>query len=110
MCSSDLHRVDPWQGKWMSSAARLTLSNSSLSSLPMFVMGLFLLADGTHEGFAKHIARFFWEGVGDKRKYHMVKWVDVCRPKDLGGLGVLNSKVMNIALLTKWMWRLFDES
>jgi hypothetical protein len=41
------HRVDPWQGRFMSSAARLTLINSSLSSLTMYAMGLFLLADGT---------------------------------------------------------------
>ena len=38
----------------------------------------------------------------------MVKWINVCRPKDLGGLGVLNSIVLNIALLTKWIWRLFS--
>jgi hypothetical protein len=43
-----------------------------MSSLLTFVMGLFLLADGTHVGFANHLARFFWEGVGDKQKYHMV--------------------------------------
>jgi hypothetical protein len=30
-------------------------------------MGLFLLADGTHAGFDKHLARFFWEGIGDKK-------------------------------------------
>jgi mannosylglycoprotein endo-beta-mannosidase len=53
------HHVDPWQGKFMSSAARLTLINSSLSSLTTFTMGLFLLAEGTHAGFDKHLARFF---------------------------------------------------
>ena len=32
----------------------------------------------------------------------MVKWVAVCRPKSRRGLGILNSKVMNVALLLKW--------
>jgi hypothetical protein len=104
------HRVDPWQGRFLSSAARLTLINSSLSSLTTFAMGLFLLAEGTHAGFDKHLARFFWEGIGDKRKFHWVNWPAVCRPKDQGGLGVINSRFMNIALLCKWIWRLFDSS
>jgi hypothetical protein len=30
------HRVDPWQGRFMSSAARLTLINSCLTSLTIF--------------------------------------------------------------------------
>jgi hypothetical protein len=62
------HRVDPWQGRFMSSAARLTLINSCLTSLTIFSMGLFLLADGTHAGFDRHLARFFWEGVGEKNE------------------------------------------
>jgi hypothetical protein len=36
------HRVNPWQGRFMSSAAHLTLINSSLSSLPTHAMGLFV--------------------------------------------------------------------
>jgi hypothetical protein len=53
------HQVDPCQGRFMSSAARLTLINSSLSILAIYAMGLFMLADGTHAGFDKHLARFF---------------------------------------------------
>ena len=36
----------------------------------------------------------------------MVKWSEVCKPKDQGGLGVISSKRMNIALLSKWLWRI----
>jgi hypothetical protein len=48
LCTKVGGRVFPWHGKFMSSAARLVLTNSSLSSLPMFAMGLFLLAEGVH--------------------------------------------------------------
>ena len=95
----------------MSSAARLILTNSSLSSLPLFTMEMFLLADGVHAKLDTPRSRFFWEGTGIKRKYHLVKWAAVCRPKKFGGLGILNSKLMNVALLAKWWWRLTqDES
>jgi hypothetical protein len=33
------HRVDPWQGLYLTLAGRLELANSCLSSLPMFAMG-----------------------------------------------------------------------
>lgn len=90
----------------MSSAARLILTNSSLSSLPLFTMDMFLLADGVHAKLDTLRSRFFWEGAKTKRKYHLVMWAAVCRPKKFGGLGILNSKLMNVALLTKWLWRL----
>lgn len=38
----------------------------------------------------------------------MVKWENVCLPKDFGGPGILNKKAMNEALLTKWIWRILS--
>jgi mannosylglycoprotein endo-beta-mannosidase len=102
-------RAAPWQGRFMSSAARLILINTCLSNLPTHNMGLFLFADGVHAGFDKHRSKFFWEGQGAKKKYHLVKWAEVCKPKDQGGLGVLNTKEMNKTLMAKWIWRLLDE-
>jgi hypothetical protein len=74
----------------------------------MYAMGLFILADGTHASFDKILARFFWEGVSDKRSYHWVNWPEVCRPKDKGGLGIINSRFFNAALMVNWVWRIFD--
>ena len=103
------HRNEPWQGRFMSSAARLTLTNSSLAILPLHAMSLFLLNDGTHAGFRKHMSTFFWEGANANKKYHMVRWEEVCRPKDQGGLGIINTKSMNVALMVKWIWRLLTD-
>jgi hypothetical protein len=102
------HRVDPRQGLFLASGGRLELTNSWLSSLPMFAMSLYLLHDSTHKTMDRSRARFFWEGVGNKRKYHMVDWATVCKPKELGGLGILNTKLMNIALMLKWVWKLYQ--
>jgi hypothetical protein len=52
-------RAAPWQGRFITSAVRLTLIDARLSSLPMFTMVLFLLADGTHAGFDAHRNSFF---------------------------------------------------
>uniref|UniRef100_A0A453NDF5 Uncharacterized protein n=1 Tax=Aegilops tauschii subsp. strangulata TaxID=200361 RepID=A0A453NDF5_AEGTS len=98
-------RMEPWQGRWLSKAARVVLMNSSLISLLMYVMGFYSLHESLHHEVTKLLSRFFWVGEGNKQKYHM-KWSEICKPKDQGGLGVISSKRMNIALLSKWLWRI----
>jgi hypothetical protein len=44
---------------------------------------------------------FFGKGIVKKKKYRLVKWSVVCRPKDLGVLGVHDLAVKNLALLGK---------
>lgn len=42
---------------------------------------------------------------GIEKKDHLVKWADVCRPKDWGGSGIGHFQEKNYALLGKWLWR-----
>ena len=53
--------------------------------------------------------RLFWQEGMDTKKYHLVSWKKVCQPKELGGLGVVDLKVMNMCLLSKWLWRIENE-
>ena len=96
-------RMDPWQGSLMSSSARLTLSNACLDNIPMFVMAFYLLGEGVHGEMDEVRGRFFWEGCSQSFKYHMMRWENVCRPKDYGGLGLINTRLMNICMLSKWI-------
>uniref|UniRef100_A0A8R7K2K7 Uncharacterized protein n=1 Tax=Triticum urartu TaxID=4572 RepID=A0A8R7K2K7_TRIUA len=36
----------------------------------------------------------------------MVKWADICLPKDRGGLGMTASRHMNVALMLHCVWRI----
>jgi hypothetical protein len=38
-----------------------------------------------------------------KWKYHMVRWATVRNSKDMGCVGILNTMLMNVALLSKWI-------
>jgi hypothetical protein len=104
------HRVDPWQGLLLALAGGLDLTNSCLSSLPMFAMGIYLLHAASHKAMDSCRSRFFWEGAGDCRKYHMVYWPTVCKPKELGVLGILNTRFMNVALMLKWIRKLYQNA
>lgn len=41
------NKLQPWKGKKLSSGGRLILTNSSLRSIPIYMMGMFLLHEET---------------------------------------------------------------
>lgn len=45
-------------------------------------------------------------GCDNVKKIHWIAWDSMVRPKYLGGLGIGYLSDMNVALLTKWLWRL----
>ena len=48
---------------------------------------------------------FLWSGSGGESKIHLVKWTKVCKPLQVGGLGIRHLGSFNFALLGKWLWR-----
>jgi hypothetical protein len=81
-------RIETWKCNQLSYGGRSILINTSLSSIPMYTMGFYWLHEGTQKRLDSARGRFFWEGVGNKKKYHMVKWEALATPKDFGGLGL----------------------
>ena len=47
--------------------------------------------------------------MGKKKKYHMIKWDALNKPKEFRGLGFINTSAMNIALLSRWISRIESE-
>ncbi|KAK2452187.1 hypothetical protein QL285_000002 [Trifolium repens] len=45
-----------------------------------------------------------------RKKISWIKWDTVCLPKKKGGLGVRDIRAVNISLLSKWRWKLLDNS
>jgi hypothetical protein len=93
------------KGRFMSSGGHLVLSNSYLSSLSIYTMGFYLLPKGTHKKMGSVRAKFFWRRASEEFKYHMVRWGAVCRPRDMGGLGIVNTRILNECLMVKWIWK-----
>jgi hypothetical protein len=50
--------------------------------------------------------KFLWGSNGVRVKTCWVKWDDVCRPKNVGGLGIRDLRLVNLSLLAKWRWKL----
>jgi hypothetical protein len=73
------------------------------------MISCFLLPKGVLHKLDYYRSRFFWQGDSEKKKYRLVKWNVVCRPKDQGGLGIHDLEVKNSALLGKWLFKLLTE-
>jgi hypothetical protein len=66
-------RLDPWKGKHMSSGGKLILTNSCLTSLPIYTMGFYLLPKRSHDSFDPSEA----DSSGKKlRKNTSTIWLD----------------------------------
>lgn len=98
-------KLGGWAANFLSIAGRLVLLNSILSALPMHYMSVMRLPEWVITEIDRIRRRFLWKGANEQAKgYNLVDWEVVCQPKNIGGLGVLDMKVFNQALLLKWMW------
>ncbi|KAI8570479.1 hypothetical protein RHMOL_Rhmol01G0037200 [Rhododendron molle] len=52
---------------------------------------------------------FLWGDSPDKKKIHLVKWDEVCKSKDRGGLGIKKARNQNMAILTKLGWKISNQ-
>ena len=101
--------LDGWKDKSSSIGGRYVLIQSALCGVPIYHMSMYLLPDTNIEKMSKVIRKFFWQGNATKKKYYMVKWNLITKPKRKGGLGLKNMKLLNVSLLCKWWWRLESE-
>lgn len=90
-----------WQVNVLSQAGRNTLLKFVVSSLPVYDMLALQLPNKTILSMDKMMRNFWWGNGVDKRKFHTIKWSDLCKPIEEGGLGIRKSKKNNLVLLAK---------
>jgi hypothetical protein len=96
----------------MSYSGRVTLINSLLTSIATFTMCSIQL----HPKILAHIEKIrrhcLWvkkTDEGEEKCYSLAAWPMVCKPKKKGGLGVLNLKLQNEALLLKYLHKFYNK-
>ena len=78
------------KGKLLNHAGQLTLV-TLLSSMPVYHLTIFPLAVWARKQIDKIRRSFLWKGEENANGCHcLVNWPTINRPKDMGGLGVLD--------------------
>ena len=98
-------RLVGWKHLYLSKGGRVILIKSTLSNLPTYFLSLFPIPAAVANRIEKLQWNFLWGGLGDKPKFHLVRWATVFTPPSLGGLGLRKARLFNDALLGKWLWR-----
>lgn len=65
-----------------------------------------LLLKSITQSLDKHCRDFFWGTMDQQRCLHTMAWKKLCRPREVGGLGIPDLSDMNEALLAKRPWKL----
>ena len=94
---------------FMTMAGRLLLVKSVLNSLLIYLMGCLDVPVTIKTQAIKLLRHCLWRGPDlEDHRPAMVAWRTVCRPKDQGGLGVMDIFVQNKALLLKNLHKFYN--
>lgn len=87
---------------WLSYSGRLQMINLAITPIVTYTLYTITLPRGVIENIDSIRKQCLWRGNSEKKKGgNLVAWETVQKPKEKGGLGVINLRLQNGALLMK---------
>ena len=99
-------RLAKWKQRCLSMGGRISLINSVLSAMPIYLLSFFKIPKKVVQKAVSIQRNFLWGGGVEAARIAWVNWDTVCLPKSKGGLGIKDLTKFNEALLGKWGWEL----
>ncbi|MQL99122.1 hypothetical protein Taro_031838 [Colocasia esculenta] len=99
-----------WKSKLLSQAGRITLINSVISSLPIYITTASYIPKSIISYIERASAVFFLDGANGSHRRHWVAWPLIQKSVTKGGLGVRSLWHVQITLAIKQLWTLTQSS
>ncbi|KAK4376022.1 hypothetical protein RND71_006699 [Anisodus tanguticus] len=96
-------RVKAWSSRSLSYAGKVQLINSVILHIHSYWSSMFILPKKVMKRLTAICRNFLWDGKEETRKVPLIAWDLVCKPKNMGGLGVINCIVWNEAAVAKYV-------
>jgi len=94
---------------FLSQGGKLQLLNSVISYLPIYFLCSLHIPIGIIKQLERIQRQCLWRKYGQDSGKSLAAWDLVCRPKNKGGLGILNLQLQNQALLMKHLKKFYNK-
>lgn len=102
-------RIGSWKDKWLLKVRKSIKIRSILFAILTYPLSCLPLPKHLLHKFKAKLRNFLWNDCEESKKLALLKWDKICKPKELGGLGIKNLIWKNEALGDKLIWRLYSE-
>jgi hypothetical protein len=98
-------KLPGWKSALITNAGRLTLVKAVLTAIPIYHLLVLQCPKWVIKAIDKIRRGFLWKGRKDIKGGHcVVGWTRVCRPLNVGGLGIHDLEILGWALNVRWLW------
>jgi hypothetical protein len=83
-------KMGGWKDKWLTKTGKVTKIIAVLSTLPSYPLSCLPLPKLINKKLETKFKNFLWKDYENDKKLALIKWDNICKPKELGGLGIRN--------------------
>ncbi|XP_074316134.1 uncharacterized protein LOC141652515 [Silene latifolia] len=103
-------KLRSWGAKKLSYSGRLVLIQAVLSQLHVYWTRIFVIPATVLDRITAICRNYLWSGSEQYGRTFSVAWDSLCTEKKFGGLGLVNCRLWNQALIGKYTWWLACKS
>jgi hypothetical protein len=100
-----LKRISGWRGKLLSYASRVTLIQTCIASIPIYLLSFIKFPKWAIQAISSQMANCLWNDNENKHRWNLTNWENISMRKKYKEIGIPNLRDLNICLLGSWLSR-----